>query len=788
MSAGTASGQTTVDIACPPDGELKRLIDGTLTGQRQDAVTNHVGDCTACQGRMELLATGTEHLALSSTLRNIDHHTPPDKSKVWKSIDQVVFEVTRTFQAPPVTNGAKSKPRIPLATEDELSFLTKTSEPGKIGRLGEFQVVRMIGRGGMGVVLHAFDSVLERDVALKVLSPELSSNQTARQRFCREARAAAAVTHDHIVAVHAVNEDEESGLPYIVMQLVNGESLEQRLRRTGKLSVQETVRLIAQAASGLQAAHATGLIHRDIKPGNMLIEADGRVKLTDFGLARAHEDLKLTKTGYVSGTPLYMAPEQARGDETDARADLFSLGVVLYEALAGRPPFEGKTPLAVLRRVADDAHEPLSKLNPNVPEWLEDVVDSLLSKEPKDRISTAAELTKVLRGHMSHSSLQQCDKVEEATCVLSPAQLHSNTAKKRYRRRLVTMITVPLALGMLLGATLMTGAYPYFWPNRNIPTTQGETTSGPGETKLDTPLNVYKSDSGAVWSTDTCADGKTIAVGLEDGQIRLFDQTDGSIIASLAGHKGPVWCIDFNTDRNRFASASDDATVAIWDVSKKEKINIIGFDSAVRSVAFTPELVQKGTFIAVGERNGEVHIVNAETKDRLFDANHGSAVLGVATAMYDKKLLLASVGSDKIVRVWDTSSKQLKPIHVLPGHTGPIYTVAFSATGELLATAGWDGEIRIWDLKNGTLLKKLIGHEHDVWSLSFDDCEGLLASAGQDGTVRIWDIAAGEAVQTIHAHKTVCHVVRFSPDGKHVYSGGRDGLVKKWAVNPKPGS
>ena len=343
MSVGTASGQTTVEIACPPDNELKRLIDGTLAPNRQEVVTHHVGECSACQNRMEFLATGSE-FAFPAALLNIDNHTPPDKSKVWKSIDQVVVEVTRTFQIPLKASGPKSKPRLPIGSiEEELGFLSKTSEPGKIGRLGEFQVVRMIGRGGMGVVLHAFDSVLERDVALKVLSPELSSNSTARQRFCREARAAAAVTHDHIVAVHSVNEDEESGLPYIVMQLVSGESLEQRLRRNGKLSVQETVRLLSQAASGLAAAHATGLIHRDIKPGNMLIEPDGRLKLTDFGLARAQEDLKLTKTGYVSGTPLYMAPEQARGDEIDARSDLFSLGVVMYEALAGRPPFEGKT-------------------------------------------------------------------------------------------------------------------------------------------------------------------------------------------------------------------------------------------------------------------------------------------------------------------------------------------------------------------------------------------------------------------------------------------------------------
>ena len=785
MPAGTAPGQTTVEIACPPDNELKRLIDGTLAPNRQEVVTHHVGECTPCQNRLELLATGSE-FALPATLRNIDHHTPPDKSKVWKSIDQVVIEVTRTFQVPGKSVGPKSKPRLPVSSvEDELSFLSKTSEPGKIGRLGEFQVVRMIGRGGMGVVLHAFDSVLERDVALKVLSPELSSNSTARQRFCREARAAAAVTHDHIVAVHSVNEDEESGLPYIVMQLVSGESLEQRLRRTGKLSVQETVRLLSQAASGLAAAHATGLIHRDIKPGNMLIEPDGRLKLTDFGLARAHEDLKLTKTGYVSGTPLYMAPEQARGDEIDARSDLFSLGVVMYEALAGRPPFEGKTPLAVLRRVADDAHEPLGKLNPNVPEWLEDVVDSLLSKEPKDRISTAAELTKVLRGHMSHSSLQACDKVEEVSCALAPSQMHSNTAKRRYRRRMLTIIAVPLLLGGLLGAWIMAGVYPFLWPNKITPTTPGEVTTAGIDPKIDTPLSVFNSDSGAVWSTDTCADGKTIAVGLEDGQIRLFNQADESLIGTLTGHRGPVWCIDFHSDMQRFVSGSDDGTVRIWDINEKKQIRKFIQGSGVRSVAFAPEGSGKETLIAIGERSGTIEVVSLEAGQPIFHADHGSSVMSVAMTMFNKKLLLASVGSDKIVRVWNVTDNQTENPQTFPGHSGPVYTAAFSATGEYLATAGWDSKIRIWNMKNGTLHKTLSGHEHDIWSLAFDDCEGLLASAGQDGTVRIWSLDADEPIQTIHAHKTVCHVVRFSIDGKSVFSGGRDGSVRKWAVNGK---
>src|SRR5688572_23913350 len=187
------------------------------------------------------------------------------------------------------------------------------------------------------------------------------------------------------------------------MQLVDGESLDERLARAGRLELKEVVRIGAQVAAGLAAAHEKGLIHRDVKPGNVLIErGTERVKLTDFGLARAAEDLRLTRSGLVAGTPLYMAPEQARGEDLDHRADLFSFGVVLYEMAAGVPPFVGKTPLVVLRRLADEPHKPIRELNPAVPEWLAEVIDKLLAKAPAQRYQSAREVAQLLEQHHLH--------------------------------------------------------------------------------------------------------------------------------------------------------------------------------------------------------------------------------------------------------------------------------------------------------------------------------------------------------------------------------------------------
>jgi serine/threonine protein kinase len=211
----------------------------------------------------------------------------------------------------------------------DLSFFAPPTEAGSLGRLDHYEVLEVVGRGGTGVVLRASDTKLRRVVALKVLAAPLAASGTARQRFAREARAAAAVRDDHVVAIHAVRDD--APLPYLVMEFIDGCTLAALLRKGGPLEVREVLRIGFQVASGLAAAHKQGLIHRDVKPANILLENGvQRVKLTDFGLARAADDASLSQSGVIAGTPLYMAPEQANGEPIDPRTDLFSLGSVLY--------------------------------------------------------------------------------------------------------------------------------------------------------------------------------------------------------------------------------------------------------------------------------------------------------------------------------------------------------------------------------------------------------------------------------------------------------------------------
>lgn len=270
-------------------------------------------------------------------------------------------------------------------------------ERGEVGTLGPYRVLKELGRGGMGAVYLATDTEMDRRLALKVMLPEFAAVPAARERFLREARAAALVTHDNVVTVFEA--DECDGTAYIAMQFLQGCSLDEYLKRSGPPPLAHAVRIVREAALGLAAAHEQGLVHRDIKPANLWLEAPrGRTKVLDFGLARpVGTESELTNTGAVVGTPAYMSPEQARGLKVDHRTDLFSLGSVLYRLCTGRNPFRGPTVMAVLMALGTEEPPPVRELNPDVPEALAGLIHRLLAKNPDDRPQTAAEVAEWLR-------------------------------------------------------------------------------------------------------------------------------------------------------------------------------------------------------------------------------------------------------------------------------------------------------------------------------------------------------------------------------------------------------
>ncbi len=351
-----------LDGACAGDADLRRQVEKLLTAHPK------VGDFLQqpAANHMAAASDATQELDFSATPEN----DPPAAEQ---------------------TEGDGSGDD----EDDGLDFLQPSARPDSLGRLGHYEALQILGKGGFGVVFRAFDEVLQRVVAVKVLAARIAATSPARKRFLREARSSAKVRHENVVQVYAV---EELPLPYLVMEFIPGETLQQRITRTGPLETAEVARIGRQIAEGLAAAHDTGLIHRDIKPANILIEAGPheRVKITDFGLARAADDASMTQSGMIAGTPMFMAPEQAQGDKLDHRADLFSLGSVLYMMCSGRAPFRATGTLAVLKRVVEDTPRPIPEIIPEVPAWLCDLITKLHAKKPADRIATAREVADLL--------------------------------------------------------------------------------------------------------------------------------------------------------------------------------------------------------------------------------------------------------------------------------------------------------------------------------------------------------------------------------------------------------
>jgi formylglycine-generating enzyme required for sulfatase activity len=302
-------------------------------------------------------------------------------------------------------------------------FLAPAEKPDELGRLGGFRILKVLGHGGMGVVFQGEDLKLGRKVAIKAMLPHLAQSKTSHERFLREAKAAAALEHDHIVPIFHVGEDR--GAPFIVMPFLQGEPLDARLKRDTALPMAEVIRIGRETAEGLAAAHARGLIHRDIKPANIWLEERGapsgergaqsaereesagrasrsalrapRAKILDFGLARAAGDTGLTQTGAIIGTPQYMAPEQAAGrKDIDHRCDLFSLGCVLYRMCTGQTPFKGEDTLAIISALAMEQPREPNKIKKEVPAGLSNLIMHLLAKKPDDRPQSAQEVADAL--------------------------------------------------------------------------------------------------------------------------------------------------------------------------------------------------------------------------------------------------------------------------------------------------------------------------------------------------------------------------------------------------------
>jgi WD40 repeat protein/tRNA A-37 threonylcarbamoyl transferase component Bud32 len=785
---------------CPDPQQLQRLAEGRLPALDAAALEQHVQGCRACAA---LVAAQQEGTTLTRVVPGSAGAHPDEGTQVLAS-QPLGAQPAPTAVLPPAepvpstldrTAGPSSAPGEGRggSLEEVTSCLAPPQAPDEIGRLGSYRVLRVLGSGGMGVVFESEDPQLKRRVALKVMRPALAASATGRQRFIREAQLTASLEHDHIVEIHEVGEDR--GVLFLAMQLLEGESLEDRLRRERRLPLPEVLRLGRETTEGLVAAHERGLIHRDIKPANIWLEARGgprgmpaprpRVKILDFGLARALDsDLHLTQSGIMAGTPQYMAPEQAEGGAVDARADLFSLGCVLYRMATGQAPFHGATTMAVLRALAVEEPPDPRTLNPEVPPELAELIGRQLAKRPVDRPATAQQVALTLQGleagllagETAEWSLRPGTAAAIAAWTRPPqppvgATPGVSTVDLRSPRR---QVGLRWALAAVLAAlVLMTAGFfavRVWW---GADTSSRAPTAADRLRREDMPPRVLAA----------AGDGDPHKAPAE--LVAVFGETRQRSPAARfklpeVGQMVPAHGIAFSsagllaTASNTPFPQDEGGSIQLWDTHTGKVVRTFGkFRGGLLPLALSPD----GKRLAAGlGTEGKVWDVN--TGEPLFALPwHTDRITCIAYSRDGKRLATGSY--DRTVRVWDAETAREEIC--LKGHLGSVSAVVFHPDGKRLATAGADGHVRLWDLAGEREVRGfLLAAPALAVAVSPD---GKWLAGGSEGRLKVWDLEAGREVLTLAEQGALISGLAFSPDGKWLAGAGGQGKdVKVWNV------
>jgi serine/threonine protein kinase len=655
---------------------------------------------------------------------------------------------------------AVAGPGVPKLAGDafEFAFLEPPRKPGALGRLHHYEILEVLGRGGFGIVFRALDETLQRVVAVKVLAPQMAATSPARKRFLREARAYARIRHENVVQVHAV---EEKPLPYLVMEYVPGGTLQQLLDSNGPLDAPEVVRLGRQIAEGLVAAHATGFIHRDVKPANVLIE-DGpirRVKLTDFGLARTADDASISQSGLVAGTPLYMAPEQARGEALDHRADLFSLGSVFYVMCTGRPPFRANGAMAILKRVCEDTPRPIREIIPETPAWLCELIGRLHAKDRGERIRSAREVADVLAAHRSDAGKGR-----------------SRGAKPR------RITAVAVACILLTGVAILLAAH--LWTRNGTPAEERLNQEVEIPKRTSRYLTLEKSSPGQLpWAGRTSwfahdPVGQWLVVPCENNVV-FFDAQTLTPRKVLRAATERIYQVDFSPDGKLLAVGAwlDHDSVSIWDVETGTQCGRLPLNGDCRFLQFSPD----GTkLLTVGIDHVPI-VWDARTGAELgrFPAQLQPLCADATFCAGGKQVVTHERGGDLIV--WEWQASQWKKVTIL---TGPEqvatdgtewehYPIVASRDGKWLA-AGSPSRFTIWE--TGTWKQKTKTAPAS-WLAFAPDGLTIFTGAHEHAddrphTVTRWKTHTGEPVRgpALLSSRGPWAVYHLSLDGKTLYA------------------
>ncbi len=686
-------------------------------------------------------------------------------------------------------------------------------------RVGRYDLVRAIGGGSFGTVYEAVDSDLKRRVAIKLPRHALDSRPEERARFVREAQNLARLSHPAIVPV--LDAGWSDGLFYIVCSLVEGPTLADRLR-DGPLAPRAAAQIIATVADALDHAHRQGIVHRDVKPSNILFDAEGSPWLTDFGLAgRRDAEATLTVEGQLLGTPAYMAPEQAAGGahQLDGRADVYSLGAVLYECLTGQLPFLG-SPSAIFDQIRFCDPLPPTRLCARIDRDLELICLAALEKHPGDRYASAAALAADLRRYLAGEPIH----------ARPPGAVRRLV--KWSRRRPALAALAGLSLGTILVVTALVWRHNVQLRGALILTDEALQQAerlrlASEQSQRQTENMLYAADmrlaNNSYCNGDRIETMSRLRKYLPDAASpdrrefawrRLWSLCHADE-QTLRGHEGDVYVAQVVGGGRQLVSAGRDGTLRLWNLSENNRAEILGkYAAELNFVAVAPD----GITLATGDDGGTIRLWNlAERRETSKFVGHGNwALCGAISPRGDQ---LATSGRDNVIRLWALPRGEL--VAELPGHTStveslaylpdgkslvstgadctlrhwdlaaksgsvlmtqpaPMYGVACSHDGRRLATASVDCNIYLWDIETRGPCGRLNGHTEVVQSVAFSPDDTRLASASADGTVRVWDLQKQTQIELCLAHTSRVWSVAWFPDGAALASAGADGTVRLW--------
>jgi serine/threonine protein kinase/WD40 repeat protein len=782
-------------IACPSSAELKAFLQGEFEEAEFGTISEHVEACAPCQGLLQTISPQDTLLDDArgdfSTTERLAAQIPRPLLEILKRLPERAGRGdggAAVADDPSITEPGSVASFVP---DSDASFLAPSQQSDEIGRLGSYRVLSILGRGGMGMVFLAHDPNLDRRVALKVMLPKFAANAGAKQRFLREARAAARLNSDNIVSIYQV--DEDRGVPFFAMELLQGAALDQFLQGGRQLTLPQIVRIGRETAAGLAAAHEKNLIHRDIKPSNLWLDKSsaGRVKILDFGLARLEkDDINLTQDGAIVGTPAFMAPEQARGDKNvDARADLFSLGCVLYRLCAGDAPFKGETTMGVLLAIAVNNPLPLRQVNDRVPLSLSNLIMQMLSKDPTKRPASASEVCGRLQtiereiagaGGDAERESNLSDDADWAILATTPAPSMGSSVEDaeavtqaiipplppRWRRRLILVGAFAIAPLFVLAALL-------FWQTRDSvvriesddPAIQIAVDKD--ELKIvgayDDPLTLTPGQHGLhikkgndfEFQTDKLVvnRGEKVVLKIEvvPGEVRLVEAGKGVLDTKSIGKPQFLYAVPWVDEQQGFSAH-------LWQTE-------ISSDGRL--------------FFADGDTGpvGAIRVCETATGKQVQSlVPGGEAWYSWAKFLPGSKFLVASYYVKKELYLYDIASGRI--VRQFVGHTEPVRSFAVSPDGTRILSWSNDKTLRLWDVATGEEIRRFEGQNGNAAGVFSPDNTQIL-TFGDDKTLRLWSVETGKELQKLEGHTeppTGC----FSPDGKQALSYSPDATIRLW--------